>query len=198
MKPPNKPSEAQIAYELYRLLINVISRGLTYNTYYKFKNAIPEYKAGEGKADLVVTVEAKPEDKPFLVIEVKRRALHRPGPSLASAVRKAREYANRLSARFFCVYDGWNGLVFEDLHESLTWVFGPITEESHAQSLLLGLAEWACRNSRETLSRLPPHRDPESLIKLVFPSVAKVFEQHYSPNELLKTWEQLLARAGKA
>ena len=106
-----KERESHISFELYRLLRNTISAGLTYSdSNCEFKDVLPEFPIGKGRADLIVfAVKAYSHIEPYLVIEVKVRAYERPGPSVASAVKKAASYATDLGATikpFYAVYDG--------------------------------------------------------------------------------------------
>ncbi|MDH5781461.1 MAG: hypothetical protein OEZ07_02700, partial [Dehalococcoidia bacterium] len=94
-----KASEAYICHEFYRLVKNALSRGVDYpDSKCKFTEVLPEFGVGKGRADLIVFASKygrAPE--PYLVIETKVRALSRPGPSVAAAIRKAKSYAEKLN-----------------------------------------------------------------------------------------------------
>jgi hypothetical protein len=134
--------------------------------------------------------------EPFLVIEVKVRALDRPGPSTANAVGRAQSYANKLNPAltlFYAVYDGWTLLVFRDVPPYLIKACGAISDQYQAGFLLKGLEEYSYRNKSDSPDTLPKHPDPVFLAKCIMPSVAKVFQKN--PQEvdmLVGSWKHLL------
>jgi len=193
-----KKREAYISYELYRLLRNVITRGLVYeDSRCEFKEVLPEFPVGDKRADLVVfATKYSRAPQPFLVIEVKVRAYARPGPSMAKAVKRARTYAVNLGATltpFFAVYDGWELMVFRDIPPYLIGVYGAIKDEYQARDFLLGLEEFSYKGERELLDRLPKHADPDFLIKRILPSIARELARDPSEAErFMKSWLQLI------
>jgi hypothetical protein len=193
-----KEKEAYISFELYRLLRNAVSKGLIYeDSNCMFKEVIPEFPIGKERADLVVFVtKSSSRVQPFLVIEVKIRAYARPGPSVAKATKRVLQYATELGATvtpFFAVNDGWQLLIFKNIHPYLVGAYGSINDEYHAKNLLLGLEEFSYKNKRNLLNTLPKHADPDFLLKRIMPSVANQFTK--DPEEakaLLKTWRRAM------
>jgi len=189
--------EAFISYELYRLFKNAISLGLTYQeTKCEFKDVISEFPVDGKRADLVVFASRYGRRvEPFLVIEVKVRALDRPGPSMANAVRRVLSYTKRLSPAltlFFAVYDGWTLLTFRDVTPYLIKACGTITDQYKATDLLTGLEEYGYRGKSDSLNNLPKHPDPEFLLKRIMPSVAKVFAKNpQEVEQLIGSWKSL-------
>jgi hypothetical protein len=196
----SKRKEAYISCELYRLFKNAISAGLTYQeTRCEFKDAVPEFSVNSDRADLVIFASRYGSGRvePFLVIEVRVRALYRPGRSIANAVSRARYYAKKLStnpAFPFVAYDGWTLLAFRNISPYLIKVCGSIADQYKARDLLVGLEEYSYRGKSDLLDRLPKHPDLEFLTRRVMPSVAKVFAE--SPQEaerLVGAWRALLS-----
>lgn len=193
-----RAKEAHISFELYRLLTNAISAGLIYQgSECQFKEVIPEFPIGEKRADLVIFASKYGKLKPFLVIEIKARVYQRPSRSMASAVKRALEYAtglDRTLTPFFAVYNGWELMVFKARPPYLIGAYGSIRDQYQARNLLLGLEEFSYTNKRELLSNLPKHPDRDSLLKRVLPSVAKELAKDPQEKEpLLRSWRQCVA-----
>jgi len=193
-----RASEAYICYEFYRLVKSALLRGVDYpDNECKFTEVLPEFPAGKERADLVVFASRYGKaPRPYLVIETKVRALSRPGPSVAAAIRKARSYAEKLNmipAFFFATYDGWLLLIFRNVPPYLIGAYGTITNENEVKYLLKGLEEYSYRNKFDLLSSLPKVADLEFLMKRIFPSVAKEFAQNVQQqSDLLRSWKQML------
>jgi len=192
-----RKKEAFISFELYRLLRNTILVGLTYQeSKCTFKEVIPEFPVDGERADLAVFASRYDRAvEPFSVIEVKVRALDRPGPSMASAVKRALAYARKLSRTgiFFVAYDGWTLLAFRDVPSYLVKACGTIADQNEAGDLLKGLEEYSYRNKSDSLNSLPRHPDTEFLLKRILPSVAKVFAKNpQEVEQLLGSWKRIL------
>ncbi len=187
--------EIYVSSELYCRMKNAISRGVEYEqTKCKFTEVVPEFPIGQDRADLVVFANRYGSGPfPRLVVEVKKRTFERPGPSMASAVRKAQNYATGLhaeSAPLFSVYNDWELLLFGHADPFLIGVYGPIREPEQASHLLAGVEEYDYSHKKTLLNELPKHADLEYLHRRVLPSVARIFTK--SPPEaisLLTTWE---------
>ena len=191
--------EAYIRAELYRFIKNAISRGLAYReTKCEFIDIIPEFPIGKERADLVVlAVKYGGRPQPYLVLETKVRAYFRPGPSAVRATRTARSYAEKLDmlpSYFFATYDGWTLFVFRDISPYLIGVYGPVTNESHIENLLLGLEEYSYKGKSDLLNNLPKPADPDFIARRVLPSIARQFVQ--SRDQILSlvgSWKNALS-----
>jgi len=191
-----RASEAYICYEFYRLVKSALLRGVDYpDSKCKFTEVLPEFRVEKGRADLIVFASKYGgAPQPYLVIETKVRALSRPGPSVAAAIRKAKSYAEKLNmiSGFFATYDGWLLLIFRDVPPYLIGAYGTVTNEYEVECLLKGLEEYSCKRKFDLLSSLPKAADREFLIKRIFPSVTKEFAQNIQQqSDLLGSWKQL-------
>jgi hypothetical protein len=193
-----KEKEVYIAFELYRIIKDAISQRLVYDkSGCEFREVIPEFPVGERRADLTVfATKYGGRIEPFLVIEVKRRAYDRPGPSMARAVRRASSYAEGLGATitpFFAVYDGWELMVFRHIDPYLVGAYGAIKDAYKAGEFLKGLEEFSYTGKKDLLSALPKHPDPDFLLKRITPSVIKEFTKDSREAETLLTrWKGML------
>jgi len=191
-----RASEAYICYELYRLVKSALLRGVDYpDSKCKFTEVLPEFRVEKGRADLTVFASKYGgTPQPYLVIETKVRALSRPGPSVAAAIRKAKSYAEKLNmiSGFFATYDGWLLLIFGNAPSHLIGAYGTVTNEYEVERLLKGLEEYSYKRKFDLLNSLPKAADREFLIKRIFPSVAKEFAQNVQQqSDLLTSWKQL-------
>lgn len=155
--------EAEIQYELYHILREVVGSGLGREINgYQVTKVIPEVSADDGRADLVVVGKQKDrygEDK-LLVIEVKRRATRDVRP-YKTGTKKAWAYAKSLNARYFAVCDGWFMLLFRSYGVfigayEVEWSF------SYATNLLRALVT-GC------FGDLPKHRDKTLIEQRLIP-----------------------------
>jgi|GEM_PF-2532642 len=105
--------EAVIHFELYRLLMNIIS-----TKYYlfpvKYVWVHPEYSPTTGiSVDLVVDADISGKIVHFLVIEVKRKTRFGLSPFSDEAKQQAMRYAEVLQAPYYAVTDGFSLLLFK-------------------------------------------------------------------------------------
>lgn len=195
-----RAGEPFIQFELFRLLRNAISHGLEYpGSHCRFVEVLPEFpvsKGREGKADIVVFAEKSGRIKPYLVIETKRRVSRKIGPSASSALRRAKFHAEKLGilpGGFFGTYNGWTLMIFKNTPPYLVTAAGKITSEDDARNLLLGLEHYAYTGKLDLLKTLPKVEDPDLLVELVFPSLAKEFAREEEKiEELLEKWKEVL------
>ena len=198
--------ESATRAELYRVLKNVIEKGVQVGDYEVTSPAV-EYPVNSEKADLVIffmMFERRPE-KAFLAIETKSRFKY-PSKPLAKATAQVMNYANKLNCRFFAVYDGWNFLLFETIRPYLIKLSNFHTmDESIAGNLLRGLLEYYQKGSHEakTLDLLPKVRDGWSFWQIILPSIAKSLTLACTPEraeawKVLKTqWYPIIQRDGE-
>jgi len=106
--------EAVIHFELYRLLMNVIST--KYDLFpVKYVWVHPEYSPTTGmSADLVVDADMGGKIVHFLVIEVKRKTRFGLTPFSDEARQQAMRYAETLQAPYYAVTDGFSLLLLKN------------------------------------------------------------------------------------
>lgn len=195
-----KKKEASVAYDLYRLLKNAILSGVSYpETQCEFKDVVPEFPIEDKRADLAILVSKyRKALEPYLLIEVKTRVFNKPGPSIASAIKKTRLYCQKMTPNgypFYAIYDGWSLFVLRDIKPYLLVAGGTIRDEYQCSYLLRGLEEYSYKDKLDSLAELPKHADPDFLMKRVMPSVAKIFATDGREEEqLLDLWKQLLGK----
>ena len=188
--------ESATRAELYRVLKNVIEKGVRVGDY-QVTNSAVEYPVNSEKADLVIffmMFERRPE-KPFLVIETKSRFKY-PSKPLGKATEQVLNYAKKLQSRFLGVYDGWNFLLFETIRPYLIKLSNfHRMDESIAGNLLRGLLGYYQKGSHEakTLDLLPKVRDGWSFWQIILPSIAKSLAPATTP-ELAEAWKVLKAQ----
>ena len=193
-----KKKEASVAYEFYRLLKNAILSGVSYpETQCEFKDVVPEFPIGDKRADLTILVSKYRKSlEPYLLIEVKARVFNKPGPSIASAIRRTRLYCQKINPTgypFYAIYDGWSLFIFRDISPYLIAAGGTITDEHQCSCLLRGLEEYSYKSKLDSLAELSKHADPDFLMKRVMPLVAKIFAKDgHEEEQLLGLWKQLL------
>jgi hypothetical protein len=88
------------------------------------------------KADIVIFK----NNSPFLVIEVKTRALTQPGNSLTSASKQVKDYAIKFQSPFSAVCDGWIFILYKTYRNF--WpidIYGYQEELAFIENLLSGL-----------------------------------------------------------
>ncbi|MFX1299156.1 MAG: type I restriction enzyme HsdR N-terminal domain-containing protein [Promethearchaeota archaeon] len=93
-------------FELYRILKNRILEKFEYKGV-EFSDIIPEYRIKNERADLVIFIKNKSikQQKPFIVIEVKRGKINRNPASNHINVEQAEKYAKALNAPYYIVTD---------------------------------------------------------------------------------------------
>ena len=193
--------ESAIRAELYRILKNVIEKGVRFGNY-KVTSPAVEYPVNSEKADLVVFFKYAPTyappsravgpENPFLVIETKSRFKY-PGKPLGKATEQAMNYAKKLQSRFFAVYDGWNFLLFENIRPYLIKLSNfHRMDQSIGRNLLTGLLEYyqKGRHEAKTLDFLPKVADGWSFWQTILPSVARSLASITTP-ELAEAWKTL-------
>ena len=195
-----KERESFIQFELYRLIGNVISKGLEYSSSQcKFVEVLPEFLVKKDRADIVIFAQKYRALQPYLIIETKKRVYTRPGTSISLALRRVRSYAEDLEmlpGGFFGTYDGWTLLVFRVIDPYLITAAGKISKEEDVKNLLMGLEEYAYTGKFNLLNALPKIADPDFLIKRVFPSVVKEFMKEEKDREdFLKKWEEKVIKS---
>lgn len=99
--------EAQIHFEFYRHIQNLLDKDFSYRGI-RFKKAEPEYSKGlNGFADIVIFDNL---DRPWIVIEAKKRVSGRHirniDPFSPLVVRQAHRYASQLGSPYFATYNG--------------------------------------------------------------------------------------------
>ena len=156
--------EAVIHFELYRLLMNIISTKYDFSPI-KYVWVHPEYVTNLGSpVDLVV--DAKVEDKTlhFLVIEVKRKTKLGLEPFSDEAKQQAMRYAEILQAPYYAVTDGFNLLLFKNPDKEVG-KYRIRLDETVIEKFLKELAEYHI-GKRDRLD-LPATKCPDDIIKKI-------------------------------
>ena len=112
-KKPNKQTEAEIHFDLYRRLMNLIEPGLEIGGV-NFHEVKPEFKVNGGFVDLAVFDNS---GKAWCVIEAKRydgaKIARHIDPNSPAVVKQAAGYAILLGAPYFVTYNGFQGTLFK-------------------------------------------------------------------------------------
>jgi RNAse (barnase) inhibitor barstar len=102
--------EATIEAEFYRILKNLISEGQTHFPNMEFTKVKPQYFVDGGYADLVVFAKEDGIEKPFFVIETKRKTKegteYRFDPYSPKVIDQAAFYAMKIGAEYFATTNG--------------------------------------------------------------------------------------------
>ena len=165
-------SEAHIEHELYRIFKDAIIDGIKVDNY-SVLDIAPQFRAAEGKADLVVTLEAPYARKEvLLVIEAKGRP--KTVKPYKTGVVQATRYAEELRAWFFAVCDGWFMLLFKTVVNKLVGAYGVEMSKGYARNLLAGLIEYRGKDKSEYLKKLPKAPNSFYLRQKLFPLLTKI------------------------
>ncbi len=198
-----KKKESYVQCEVYRIFKNAIESEVKYSkgSYQEvFPEVIPEVpiKVEEGKeerADLVVFSQQYGSFKPKLIIETKQRVFDQPGKSLAAYSKKVKNYAEKLDAWHYVIYDGYYWFLFSWIHPYLIRVLTVEVEknldEKFAKDVLMAIAEISYTSERKYFKELDkyPATDKDFIKRRIFPSLAKSFEPS-EWSELSVRWEK--------
>jgi len=142
---------------------------------------IPEFSISGKRADLLIVARDYNNYRPYLLVECKRRATTRVGPSYATAVRQAMRYAKALPIAHFAVFDGWVMLLAKTSYPYLLGIYDARIPESLTPTLLRkilqGVRQLEKDNASEVLNSLQMSsgpRDPDFISSQVLKHIAKV------------------------
>lgn len=193
-----KEREYYLQFELYRILKEYIlstlkdflQRKITEILDFKLErqfNIYPEVPIDSERIDLLITI----DEKPFLVIETKKR-FKRESYSIAAKVVKTNSYAKKIKARYYAICNGWTLLLFSLYdYPYLLGTYGVELSEAFAKNLLLGLVKYHHKKDKDVLSLLPKVPDRFNLEKNIIPAIIRRYstmDKRIDPTTYLKTW----------
>jgi len=118
-----------------------------------------------------------------------------PGKSLAAYSKKVKNYAEKLDAWHYVIYDGYYWFLFSRIHPYLIRVLTVEVEknldEKFAKDVLMAIAEISYTSERKYFKELDkyPATDKDFIKRRIFPSLAKSFEPS-EWSELSVRWEK--------